>query len=229
MSYQQFMRAQKIDPSTGAHHAPWVEAFKAECLGDLQKQAIEYGINVESFDVLDRELEGKLGKDLESQSEQVLRNQVQATQVELQNHIATEAQRGKLQIAQVEAQIQKVTADANYYTANRASDAEYYMVLNAAKARAEASRLVVEQEAKNTVALAGAKTTEINLIAEGNASVPGGHAQLMQLSLFEIEKRKALPASTVYFSGDLGEHAGLQGSLVGGFALASGIDAARVK
>lgn len=105
------MRANKLDKSVESHAIPWVEAFKKDGLTDLAQQARQYGILVESFDVLDRELEGALGRDLENIAEQVLRNQVQATQIELQNHIATEAQRGKLQMAQVEAEKQKCEAD----------------------------------------------------------------------------------------------------------------------
>ncbi|KAJ3206817.1 ABC transporter C member 13, partial [Entophlyctis luteolus] len=71
LSYQQFMRAQKVGGDVPDHHVqPWLDSFKANCLIDLSQQAISYGITVESFDVLDRELEGNLGKDLEKQSEQ---------------------------------------------------------------------------------------------------------------------------------------------------------------
>ncbi|KAJ3198784.1 hypothetical protein HDU82_001033 [Entophlyctis luteolus] len=91
-------------------------------------QAVSYGITVESFYVLDRELEGNLGKDLEKQSEQVLRNQIQATQIALMNQIATETQRGKLEIAKVEAEQCKTIADAEYYASAKLSDAKAYEI-----------------------------------------------------------------------------------------------------
>ncbi|KAJ3031336.1 UNVERIFIED_CONTAM: hypothetical protein HDU68_005078, partial [Siphonaria sp. JEL0065] len=205
LSYQQFMRAQKVGGDVPDHVEPWLDAFKSACLTDLRHQAETYGIVVESFDVLDRELEGALGKDLERQSEQVLRNQVQATQIELQNHIATETQRGKLQIAKVEADQKKTVADADFYVATKLSDAKYYEVVKAASAEAESSELKTRQDVKNIVALAEAKQREIALIGEAYSKVPEGHAQKMQLSVFEVEKRKALPEKTIYFAGESSE------------------------
>ncbi|SPQ94364.1 unnamed protein product (mitochondrion) [Plasmodiophora brassicae] len=205
LSYQQFMRANKLDKSVESHAIPWVEAFKKDGLTDLAQQARQYGILVESFDVLDRELEGALGRDLENIAEQVLRNQVQATQIELQNHIATEAQRGKLQMAQVEAEKQKCEADANFYSANKKSDAEYYCIINEAKGKAEGSRMQTEQEVKNTVSLAEARKQEAEMIGVANSKVPAGHAQAVQLAGIEVQKRKALPSTTTYFSGDIAE------------------------
>ncbi|KAI8609629.1 hypothetical protein BC830DRAFT_1070712, partial [Chytriomyces sp. MP71] len=191
LSYQQFMRASKVGGDVPDHVEPWLDAFKASCLEELRMQAEGYGIVVESFDVLDRELEGALGKDLERQSEQVLRNQVQATQIELQNHIATETQRGKLEIAKVEAEQRKTE-----------SDAKYYEVVKAAEALAESSELKTQQDVKNIVALAEAKRQEVEVVGKAYATVPEGHAQIMQLSVFEVEKRKALPEKTIYFAGD---------------------------
>ncbi len=42
-----------------------------------------------SLEVMDRELAGALGQDLEKQAEKVLRNQVEASQIALQNQINT--------------------------------------------------------------------------------------------------------------------------------------------
>ncbi|KAJ3135556.1 cytochrome c oxidase subunit 1 [Physocladia obscura] len=206
LSYQQFMRAQKIGGDVpDIHVQPWLDSFKANCLADLSHQAVSYGITVESFDVLDRELEGNLGKDLEKQSEQVLRNQIQATQIALTNQIATETQRGKLEIAKVEAEQKKTIADADYYTAAKLSDAKAYQVVKNAQAAAEASQLETDQSVKNIIALADAKRREIEVIGSAYGKVPDGHAQRMQLSSFEVEKRKALPENTVYFAGDRSE------------------------
>ncbi|KAI8828583.1 hypothetical protein BJ741DRAFT_653492 [Chytriomyces cf. hyalinus JEL632] len=324
LSYQQFMRAQRIGGDVPDHVEPWLDAFKSACLSDLRAQATGYGIIVESFDVLDRELEGALGKDLERQSEQVLRNQVQATQIELQNHIATETQRGKLEIAKVEAEQKKTQADAQYYVNMKESDAKYYAVLKDAEAMAESSNLKTtqdvknsvkaaqaaaeasalktaqdvknsvqaaqaaaessalktaqdvknsvqaaqadaessalkisqdvinsvksaqaaaessalrnaqdvrnlvqqaqasaessalkaEQDAANVVTMAAAKKQQIDIETSAYAQVPVGHAQLMQLSVFEVEKLKALPAKTIYFSGN--EDSGKGNELVAG-------------
>ncbi|KAJ3027846.1 UNVERIFIED_CONTAM: hypothetical protein HDU68_002991 [Siphonaria sp. JEL0065] len=226
LSYQQFMRAQKVGGDVPDHVEPWLDAFKSACLTDLRHQAETYGIVVESFDVLDRELEGALGKDLERQSEQVLRNQVQATQIELQNHIATETQRGKLQIAKVEAEQKKTVADADFYVATKLSDAKYYEGVKAASAEAESSELKTQQDVKNIVALAEAKKKEVALVGDAYSKVPEGHAQKMQLSVFEVEKRKALPEKTIYFAGESSEthqdliRAGLDTAT--GFSLAQG-------
>ncbi|KAI9358922.1 hypothetical protein DFJ73DRAFT_757813 [Zopfochytrium polystomum] len=92
LSYQQFIRAKSIGGDVPDHHVEtWLESFKTECVRDLREQAVTYGIIVHSFDVLDRELD--LGRDLDLQSEQVLRNQMQATEIGLQNHVMTETQR----------------------------------------------------------------------------------------------------------------------------------------
>ena len=70
LSYQQFMRAKKVGGDVpDIDIVTWIEAFKTECLRELIEQASTYGIIVESFDVLDRKLEGDLGKDLEKQAE----------------------------------------------------------------------------------------------------------------------------------------------------------------
>ncbi|KAJ3120726.1 hypothetical protein HK100_012681 [Physocladia obscura] len=220
LSYQQFMRAQKVGGDVpDIHIQPWLDSFKANCLNDLRHQAYTYGITVESFDVLDRELDGNLGKDLEKQSEQVLRNQIQATQIALTNQIATETQRGKLEIAKVEAEQKKTIADADYYTAAKLSDSKAYQVVKNAQAAAEASQLETDQTIKNIVALADAKRREIELIGNAYANVPEGHAQKMQLSVFEVEKRKALPEKTIYFGGDRSE---TNQNLVTGFEQAAG-------
>ncbi|KAJ3126821.1 hypothetical protein HK098_007115 [Nowakowskiella sp. JEL0407] len=227
LSYQQFMRAKNVGGDVPDFHtAPWLDSFKSECLKDLTRQAKAYGIVVESFDVLDRELEGKLGKDLEAQSEQVLRNQVQATQVELQNHIATETQRGKLEIAKVEAEQKKTQADAEFYVQTKKADANAYQVVKSAEAEADASNRRTTQEAKNVVTLADAKRIEIEIISKAYSQVPEGHAQRMQLSVFEVEKRKALPQKTIYFTGDKNEtnHFG-QDSVVNGFMNGTGWNA----
>ncbi|KAJ3126065.1 hypothetical protein HK100_010461 [Physocladia obscura] len=221
LSYQQFMRAQKIGGDVpDIHVQPWLDSFKANCLEDLSHQAVSYGITVESFDVLDRELEGNLGKDLEKQSEQVLRNQIQATQIALTNQIATETQRGKLEIAKVEAEQKKTIADADYYTAAKLSDAKAYQVVKNAQAAAEASQLETDQSVKNIIALADAKRREIEVIGSAYGKVPEGHAQRMQLSSFEVEKRKALPENTVYFAGDRSETN--QNLVASGFEQATG-------
>ncbi|KAJ3345538.1 hypothetical protein HDU83_003956 [Entophlyctis luteolus] len=161
--------------------------LEANCLTDPSQQAVSYGITVESFYVLDRELEGNLGKDLEKQSEQVLRNQIQAAQIALMNQIATETQRGKLEIAKVEAEQCKTIADAEF---------------KQAQAAAEASQTQTEQDVKNIIALADAKRCEIEVIGKAYATIPDGHAQRMQLAVFEVEKRKALPEKTIYFAGN---------------------------
>ncbi|KAI9325012.1 hypothetical protein DFJ73DRAFT_767876 [Zopfochytrium polystomum] len=220
LSYQQFMRAKSIGGDVPDHHVEtWLESFKTECLRDLREQAVTYGIIVHSFDVLDRELEGALGRDLELQSEQVLRNQMQATQIGLQNHIMTETQRGKLATAQVEAEQRKTVADADYYVATKKSDAQYYEVLKQAEAEAESSALRTTQEAKNILALAEAKANEVQMLSKAYGEVPEGHAQRMQLSQFEVEKRKVLPKSTIYFEGGSGAS---QAGVVNGFETGAG-------
>ncbi|KAJ3344459.1 hypothetical protein HDU83_005214 [Entophlyctis luteolus] len=219
LSYQQFMRAQKVGGDVPDHHVqPWLDSFKANCLTDLSQQAISYGITVESFDVLDRELEGNLGKDLEKQSEQVLRNQIQATQIALMNQIATETQRGKLEIAKVEAEQRKTIADAEYYASAKLSDAKAYEIVKQAQAAAEASQTQTEQDVKNIIALADAKRREIEVIGKAYAAIPDGHAQRMQLAVFEVEKRKALPEKTIYFAGNELS----QTNVVAGFEQAAG-------
>ncbi|KAJ3060179.1 hypothetical protein HDU98_003816, partial [Podochytrium sp. JEL0797] len=219
LSYQQFMRAQKVGGDVPDHIEPWLDAFKANCLLDLQRQAEQYGIVVESFDVLDRQLDGPLGKDLELQSEQVLRNQVQATQIDLQNRIATEAQKGKLQIAKVEAEQLKTKADADFYVATKLSDAKYYEVVKAANAQAESSELKTQQDVKNIIALADAKRQEIEVVGKAYAGCTDSHVQRMQLSVFDVEKRKALPEKTIYFAGDQSENAK---NVMNGFETATG-------
>lgn len=205
LSYQQFMRAKKMGgdiPDTD--HTNWVEAFKTECLQELMEQATTYGIIVESFDVLDRNLEGDLGKDLEKQAEQVLQNQIKATQLELSNHIAIETQKGQLAITRIKNEQAKTEADAGYYAATKQADALYYDAMQKAKAAAESSLLAATQDAKNMVMLAEAKQCEIGVIAEAYAGITNDHVKSLQLMEVEVQKRKALPANTIYFAGNDG-------------------------
>ncbi|KAJ3055726.1 hypothetical protein HK097_009536, partial [Rhizophlyctis rosea] len=205
LSYQQFMRAKKMGgdvPDTDV--VTWVEAFKTECLRELMEQATTYGIIVESFDVLDRKLEGDLGKDLEKQAEQVLQNQIKATQLELSNHIAIETQKGQLEITRVKNEQLKSESDAQYYAQTKTADAHYYSSMKQAEAAAEASALKATQEAKNVVLLAEAKQREIKLIAGAYEGVESEHVKMIQLGEIEVEKRRVLPQGTVYFAGGEG-------------------------
>lgn len=83
------MRATKVGGDV-EEATPWIQHFQSECLKELSELAKESGILIESFDVMERMLEGSLGKDLEKQAEEVLRNQMEATQIGLKNKIATE-------------------------------------------------------------------------------------------------------------------------------------------
>ena len=222
LSYQQFMRAKKLSgdiPDTDI--VSWLEHFKAECQQELSAQASSYGVKVESFDVLDRELEGALGKDLERQAEQVLRNQMEATQVELQNQIKRETQRGKLEIAKVQAQQTQTEADAGYYAATRVTDAKCYEALQEAKAAAEASQVRTEQDAKNLVALADANQYEIGVLARAYGAVQDDHARAIQMANLAVARIKAMPEKTVYISGGAGE-TGVMNGLATGYALSAG-------
>jgi regulator of protease activity HflC (stomatin/prohibitin superfamily) len=203
LSYQQFMRARKISGDVpDDQFVPWIEAFKSECLRELSEQAVNYGIIVESFDIMDRELEGALGKDLERQAEKVLQNQVEATQVELRNQIKAEEARGVLQVERVKADAAKTLADTEFYTSTRKADAAYYLAMKEAASKAEASALIAQQEAKNIVCIAEARKQEIEMQGSAWAAVPTGHAQIMQQLLLDVEKRRVLPSSTVWFEGN---------------------------
>jgi regulator of protease activity HflC (stomatin/prohibitin superfamily) len=203
LSYQQFMRAKKVGGDIpDIDVVPWIESFKTECLSELREQAETYGIVVESFDVLDRELEGALGKDLEKQAEQVLQNQMRATQVELQNRIATETQRGLLEISRVKAEQTKTDADASFYGATKKTDAAFYTDMKNAEAKAKASELEACQNAKNIVLIAEAKKHEVDLLSDAYASVTSEHAKRLQLEEIEVLKRKALPSQTIYFANE---------------------------
>lgn len=197
------MRAKKVGGDVpDIDVVPWIESFKTECLKELSDQALTYGIVVESFDVLDRELEGNLGKDLEKQAEQVLQNQMKATQLELQNHIATETQKGLLEISRVKADQTKTEADASFYGATKKADAEYYEAMKKAEASAKASELEAVQNAKNIITIAEAKKLEIEMLAKAYGAVDNDHVKRLQLEEVEVMKRKALPPQTIYFSGN---------------------------
>lgn len=202
LSYQQFMRARKISGDVpDKDHVPWVQEFRSECLRELSEQAGHYGVIVESFDMMDRALEGQLGIDLEKQAEQVLQNQVEATQIELRNHIKAEQERGLLAVQQVKAATIKTQADTDYYAATKVADSKYYATMKDATASAESSALIAQQDAKNIVILAEARMSEIRMQGKAYGEIPIGHAQNIQLSLLEVEKRKAMPLGSIWFEG----------------------------
>ncbi|KAL7748478.1 hypothetical protein RI367_006173 [Sorochytrium milnesiophthora] len=203
LSYQQFMRAKSIGGDVpDVDVVPWIEAFKGECLRELRTQATTYGIVVESFDVLDRSLEGDLGKDLEKQAEQVLQNQIKATQLELSNHIAIETQKGQLEVTRVKTEQTKSEADAHFYAATKTADAKFYDAMKAAESSAKASELEAAQRAKNIIMLAEAKQREVQLMTAAYASVDNEHVKRMQLEDMEVQKRRELPAQTIYIAGE---------------------------
>lgn len=220
MSYQQFMRARKVEgdvPDTTHDGAHWVVEFRMECLRELREQVDDYGIVIQSFDVMDRELDGSLGKDLEKQAEKVLQNQIEASQVQLRNKVKAEEEKGLLAVEQVKAQTAKTKADTDYYASTKAADSKYYQTMKEASAKVEASALLSQQEAKNIVMLAEARMAEIKLQGETYSNIQSAHAQNVQMSLIEVEKRKALPSQTVWFQG------GSSLEVAGGFQAARGV------
>jgi len=238
LSYQQFMKAKKLsgdvpDNDISSH---WITEFKNECLRELVALAGAYGVLVESFEIMDRQLEGQLGLELEKQAERVLQNQIKATQIELENNIRTEQEKGVLAVAQIQSQTNKTKIDNEQYSKNKEADSEFYRTMKKAEAAAQTSELETLQNAKNTVAtaqadakkrqleaetqakniiaIAEARAQEIRLQTEAYASVPEGHAQIIQLALLEVEKRKALPKETVWFEGQTSSNGVSDGYLI---------------
>lgn len=213
MSYQQFMRAKNMSGDVpDVDVVGWLEQFKEHCQSELAIQAKTYGIIIESFTVLDRHLEGSLGRDLEKQAEFVLQNQIKASQIDLENHIKVETQRGQLKVAEVESSRQKAIADAGYYTKTKETDALAYERIELAKAEAESSRLKADQDAANVIVTADAerrrietialaKSSEIRAITDAYSSIKGDHTATIVLAQMDVERHRALPQQTVYFTG----------------------------
>lgn len=237
LSYQQFMRAQKVGGDVpDVEHMSWLEAFKSECLRELSDHAMEYGVKVLSFDVLDRKLEGKLGDDLEKQAELVLKNQMQSTQVALQNRINTETEQGRLQVAEVAAKQVETRAVAEYLKTSKEADGDYYRRVKLAEAEAAASARIAQgqadadniaaaQQALNIRTLAAARAEAIRLEAAAYAAVAPGHAQRIQLENIEKEKFSSLPKSATLFVNNNGAAPGSAGkanSSADGLAPANG-------
>lgn len=101
-----------------------VDEFKRECLRELAELADIHGILVLSLEIMDRELAGSLGKELEKRAEEVLQTQIKASLVEVENKIKTEEQKGILQVEQVHADVVKAKADGLFYQTSRAAEAE---------------------------------------------------------------------------------------------------------
>lgn len=229
------MRAKKVQGDIpDVEHLSWLEAFKQECMADLASHAEEYGVQVLSFDVLDRRLEGKLGEDLEKQAESVLKNQMQSTQIGLQNRNNTETEQGKLEVAGVRARQVKTEADASYLRASKEADAAYYQALKEADAEAEtikrlaqanadANRIETEQSVRAINQLAAANARAIKLQGEGYATVSNDHARRMQLEDLERQKFTALPSNaTIFVGGGGGENTTVKG-VKEGYAWAQGM------
>ena len=236
LSYQQFMRAKKIAGDVGdIETMSWLEAFKSECLKDLASHALEYGVLVLSFDVLDRKLEGKLGEDLEKQAETVLKNQMQSTQVALQNRIATETEEGKLEVAKVKALQVSTEAEAAYLKTAREADATYYQTIKQAEARAEtlvrvaqaeadSNKIAVAQEVLAIQALAHANSKRVEFEGQGYASVTSDHARRVQLEQIEAKKFENLPSKATLFV-----NPGTSNGVTDGYKFASGMSLGNVQ
>lgn len=61
--------------------------FQDQCLADLKKFCVDIGVLILSFDIMARSLDGTIGENLERSAEQVITNQIKATQVEITNRI----------------------------------------------------------------------------------------------------------------------------------------------
>ncbi|ORY87919.1 hypothetical protein BCR37DRAFT_375881 [Protomyces lactucae-debilis] len=225
LSYQQFMRAKSLRGDIpDVEHMSWLEAFKAECMADLAAHAIEYGVKVLSFDVLDRRLEGKLGDDLEKQAESVLKNQMQSTQVALQNRINTETEQGRLEVAAVKAQQIQTEAEAEYQRQIKVADAQAETVKRLAQANADANRTETDQRVRAIEQLAAAEARAIELQGAGYATVKAPFAQQVQLEKIEMEKFKSLQDATVFVGASAANGAGTTRDGVNqGFAFARGM------
>lgn len=228
MSYQQFMKVSKLttqavagsSASVGAivpAYAPssdlsWLAVFQETCLDELAGLAETYGIKVESFDVLDRNLDGVLGKKLASQSEEVLKNQLEATQVALKTQIATETERGHLAVAEINkqqtqtkaeaAKIEATTkADAEFYKAMKEAEAKKFLMEKEAEGKAEAVRKEAGAEAEKIRQLGDAQAAAIKAVAWARNEASTEHAQTMQRLEEYAKITAALPESTILFAG----------------------------
>lgn len=61
-----------VNPDDGG----WVDAFRNECIKNLNTLAFENGVMVISLEVMSRKLDGGLGKMLEREAEEVLATQI---------------------------------------------------------------------------------------------------------------------------------------------------------
>lgn len=190
-----------------------ISQFKSECMRDLASHAIEYGVKVLSFDVLDRRLEGKLGDDLEKQAESVLRNQLQSTQVALQNKINEETEQGRLQVANVRAMQTQTEAEAAFLKTSKEADATFYQnikeadakagaIKRLAQANADANRIETVQRVQMIQEIAQAESRAIELQGQGYATVSSEHARRMQLEDLEKSKFAALNKNATLFIGN---------------------------
>lgn len=125
---------------------------------------------------------------------------------------------GILQVAEVEAKVNRQKADAAFYTKQREADGQFYNTLKAAEGATQASALQSEQEAKNIILLAQAEQKRIEMVALAYDSVKSDHAKKMQMCKFEVDKRQALPKTAIVFEG-----ANQSDELVSGFKLAQAL------
>lgn len=233
LSYQQFMRAKRVNGDIpDIEHVTFLEAFKENCMADLSIHAIEFGVRVLSFDVLDRRLEGKLGEDLEKQAESVLKNQMQSTQVGLQNKINTETEQGRLEVAGVRALQVKTEADAMYYKNLKEADTQAETIKRLAQANADANKIETEQRVRAIEMLARADATATTLQGQSLATVTSPHGQRMQLEEVERKKIAALPERATLFvgggTGDASSSSSSNRQVTDGYAWQSGLSLGRV-
>ena len=143
--------------------------------------------------------------------------------MELSNHIAIETQKGQLEITRVKNEQTKTEADAKFYAKNKEADSLYYEEMKKAEAAAQASELEAVQRAKNMVMLADAKKREIDLMTAAFDSVTNDHVKRIQLEEIEVQKRKSLPAQTIYFAGgEVGGAANGANAVAEGYAFSIG-------
>ena len=112
-------------------------------------------------------------------------------------------------------------AKAQAETSKLITQQENLNTISKAQAASEMSQLQTFQEVKNIISLAEARKKEIELQGEAYGSVASSHAQRIQMILLEIQKRQAMPPKTIWF--ESGTSSGISSSVEQGFAVAQGV------
>lgn len=195
------------DPNTA-----FLDALRTRAMDELMEASAEYGILLKDLAVIDRQFKGDIAAAMDKLTTRALQAQVEAANVDRENSNFVKKEKGKLEVARVQAQTKKSDADANAYG-----------VVASAKAQAEATKIASAAQAEATKIAALAEAEAIRLRAQADADVTSQFGREMSARRLEVSRVKAFGNRAVFVPTETSVSGGINSALAMGMGMAQGM------